>query len=348
MALHPSRLTWSLSVLLLVGLAQITLVASAVAAPDVVRIGTFTKTLPTIVAEAKGFWAEQNVTIELSQVTGSLQQAKALRDGEYDLAFSSADNAVNYRINRGNKLGAPLDVQIIAAQDLGAGLRLLAKPDFANVPSLRRARLALDAPDSGFAFVLYKMLGLNGLERGRDYDVTSLGGTAQRLTALLNNQTDATLLSAGFDVRARDAGFTSLMHVNDIVRPYLGIVIMGRESWMRAHDDSVVRFLRGYMNALAWSLDPLHRAEAIVLLAESSPGTSAALAAKQYEAQVAASDGLATDMTINVLGLRHVLDLRQEFGGFDEPKTPEELAGLASRQSGLWTDAFLNKAIQSR
>ena len=275
-------------------------VARAAASNSLVRVGYFSKNLPTIVAEAKGFWSAQGLQVQLTQVAGSVPQAQALASGQYDLAFCSADNTVNYRLNDNNPLGQRLDFQIIAGQDLGAGLGLFSRAGFTTIELLSGAHISVDAADLGFAYVLYKMLREHGLERGAQYNVTPLGGTAQRFAALVSNQTDATLLSAGFDVRAAAAGFLELTSVNQLVRPYLGSVIEGSESWMESHREVVVRFLRGYYKALQWSLDPSKRDEAISLLLSTTPGADAKLATALYEAQADRTDGLVSDLTINV------------------------------------------------
>jgi len=322
-------------------------VIKAAAAASPVRVGYFSKNLPTIVADVKGFWAAEGLQVQLLQVAGSVPQAQALASGQYDLAFCSADNTANYRLNANNPLGRQADFQIIAGQDLGAGLGLFVAPGIADAKALAGARISVDAPDSGFAFVLYAILRLAGLERGVQYNVTTLGGTAQRFAALTQNQTDATLLSAGFDVRAAAAGFPELASINQLIRPYLGSVIEGREHWMAANRETVVRFLRGYYKALQWSLAPASQDEATALLLAATPGAGSKLAAALYAAQVQRTDGLIEDMTVNVPGLLNLLALRQMFGGFAQPRTVQDLAFLASRRSGLWTNTYLNRAIDT-
>ena len=298
----PRRLAIGLAVAGAAGLAAPTVIRAAAAA-NLVRVGLFSKNLPTIVADAKGFWAAEGLQVQLLQVAGSLPQAQSLASGQYDLAFCSADNTANYRLNASTPLGQQVDFQIIAGQDLGAGLGLFARPGIASIEALAGARISVDAPDSGFAFVLYAILGSHGLEQGKQYDVTTLGGTAQRFAALSQNQTDATLLSAGFDGRAAAAGFPELSSVNQLIRPYLGSVIECSERWMTTNRATVVRFLRGYYKALQWSLAPSNQDEATALPLAATPGTDAKLATALYAAQVERKDGLIEDMTVNVPGL---------------------------------------------
>jgi len=342
----PRRLAIGLATAGAAGLAAPSVIKAATAT-SLVRVGLFSKNLPTIVADAKGFWAAEGLQVQLLQVAGSLPQAQSLANGQYNLAFCSADNTANYRLNENNPLGQQVDFQIIAGQDLGAGLGLFARPGIASVEALAGARISVDAPDSGFAFVLYAILGQHGLERGVQYDVTTLGGTAQRFAALAQNQTDATLLSAGFDVRAAAAGFAELSSANQLVRPYLGSVIEGSERWMAANRPTVVRFLRGYYKALQWSLASVNRDEATALLLAATPGIEATVAVALYAAQIERADGLIEDMTVNVPGLLNLLALRQASGGFAQSRTVQDLAFLASSHSGLWTNTYLNRAIGS-
>ncbi|HYY97516.1 MAG TPA: ABC transporter substrate-binding protein [Pyrinomonadaceae bacterium] len=315
--------------------------AQATPAPATLRVGVFARTLPMLAAQLKGFLAEENLTVSYLQVQSSTQQFTSLRDGQYDIINTAIDNVVNYRLNDSNPIGARLDVQSFMGTDYGTGLSLVSKPAFATFESLRGKRLGVDAPDSGFAYVLYKMMRQHGLERGLDYEVVVIGGVAARYNALLAGTIDATLLSGGFEVRAANAGYASLELVTEVADPYMSGVSAARQSWMEQNRDVVVRFIRANYAATQWSLDPANREEAIALLM-TQPNTDRPLAEQLYDEQLNEETGLIPDLSIDRLGLYNVLKLREEFGGFD---SAQNLRRLTTPPSGIYDLSYLRAAL---
>jgi ABC-type nitrate/sulfonate/bicarbonate transport system substrate-binding protein len=312
--------------------------------PATLRVGVFARSLPMLAAEAKGFFARENLTVSFLQVQSSTQQFTSLRDGQYDIVQTAADNVANYRLNDSNPIGARLDVQIFMGQDLGTGLSVVARPGINSIEDLRGKTLSVDAPDSGFAYVLYKILRQHGLERGTDYQIVQTGGVFARYQGLMAGAFDATLLSSGFELRATNAGYPLLESVTAVADPYLSGVSAARQSWMEQNRDVVVRFIRASYDATQWSTDPANREEAIALLM-AQPNTSRALAEQLYEEQLDEETGLIPDLSLDRLGLLNVLELREEFGGFD---AAQNLRRLTTPASGLYDLSYRRDAVHDK
>jgi ABC-type nitrate/sulfonate/bicarbonate transport system substrate-binding protein len=310
--------------------------------PAALRLGFFTRSLATLAAQAEGFDAAEGVAVEEFPVSGSRQAFQFLRDGLYDIVLASADNPVNFRLNPHNATGAALDVRMFMGADYGMNLTLVAQPGLTRVEDLRGKALAVDAPDSGFAFVLYKIMRLHGLERDVDYAVVSAGGTPARFSALLSGQFDATLLNSGFELRAAAAGRVLLDSVGAVASPYLGQVFSATVPWLVEHEDAVVRFTRAYVRAVRWARDPSNREAAIALLA-TQPNTSGALAEQIYAVQVSDGVGLIPEARIDRKGLYNVLALRAEFNGFE---MHENLRRLSAPAGGLFDLSFYRAALR--
>jgi ABC-type nitrate/sulfonate/bicarbonate transport system substrate-binding protein len=309
--------------------------------PAALRVGVFARSLPMLAAEAKGFFARENLSVSFLQVQSSTQQFTYLRDGRYDIIQTAVDNVVNYRLNGSNPVGARFDAQMFVGMDLGTGLSVVARPGINSVEDLRGKVLSVDAPDSGFAYVLYKILRAHGLERGTDYQIVQTGGVFARYQGLLAGQFDATLLSSGFELRATNAGYNLLESVTAVANPYLSSVGAARQSWMEQNRDVLVRFIRAGYDATRWCTDPANREEAIALLM-AQPNTSRALAEQLYEEQLDADTGLIPDGSLDRLGLLNVLELRAEFGGFDER---QNLRYLTTPASGLYDLSYRRAAV---
>ena len=156
-------------------------------------------------------------------VASSPGQFRSLVDGEIDVAFTSPDNVLAYRFSPTNPLGGVLDVGIVSGIDRGLGLALYGRPGFDGAEALRGARVGVDVPASGFALAMYALTASLGVPRG-EYELLALGSTPRRLTALLAGDCDVTMLNAGNELVAEEAGCVRLASVADVCAPYLGTV----------------------------------------------------------------------------------------------------------------------------
>ena len=308
-------------------------------APITVRVGYFSPSLPLMAAQAKGFFAEENIALSTFQVRSSVQMFQRVRDGLMDVAISSPDNPVNYRLNPHNAVGQALDVTMLYGADLGLQLSLVGRGPFTTIGDLRGKRIGVDAPDSGFAYVLYKILANHGLAR-TDYTVVVVGGTPIRLAALRAGSIDATLLNADSVVRAGNEGMNLLAPVAEVATPYLGTVASARESWLAANPGLAVGFIRAYWRGQQWALDPANHAEAVALL-RTLPNTPAPLAEQIYAQLTQDPTGLIPDASLDRRGLLNVIRLRDEFGGFE---TDQNLRWLDTPASGIFDLSFYRRA----
>lgn len=319
-------------------------------APATIRLGTFGQTLQTLVAEQKGFFAEQNLTVSVLSVTSSTQQFQFLRDNQYDMISTSPDNVINYRLNPNNALASIINAKVIAGTNYGNNISLIGQPGMTALTDFRGRSMVLDSTVSGFAFVMYKMLKEVGLTKDVDYTVVPCGGGTQRYQAMLNGRcgsngiviTGGALLSGGTEFQIADAGFPTLKRLQGVASldPYLGGSIAAKEDWLARNDDVAVRFLVALIQATDWILDPNNKEEAIQML-QALPNTSRLAAERNYEVAVTPGVGLIPDQTIDRQGLYTVLALRDEFGGFEQP---QNIRRLSTPAGGLYDRSYLREA----
>ncbi|HEV7899156.1 MAG TPA: PhnD/SsuA/transferrin family substrate-binding protein [Planosporangium sp.] len=188
-------------------------------------VGTFTPSVLLRVARRIGALDAVALTVREQPVASSPAQFRSLLRGDLDAVLTSPDNVVAYRFVPDNPLGRTADVRILLGVDRGLGLALYARPGLTSVSSVRGGTVGVDVANSGFAFALYELLASVGLHRYRDYRLVELGSTPRRLDALLAGDCDATMLNAGNDLRADDAGCRRLIRVVDVTTPYLGTVL---------------------------------------------------------------------------------------------------------------------------
>jgi len=186
-------------------------------------VGTFTPSLLIDLARSSGALERAGLDVTESLVPSSPAQFTSLEAGEFDVVFTSPDNVLAYHFLSANPLKRSIPLQIVRGIDRGLGLSLWTAPSVADTTELRGSVLAVDVPQSGFAFVAYALLERAGLRPG-DYAIESLGSTPRRTDALIAGTCAATILNAGNELRAHGAGCALVSRVADL-GPYYGTVL---------------------------------------------------------------------------------------------------------------------------
>lgn len=203
-------------------------------------VGYFSPPLVLRVAERLGRFADADLEVVASPVSSSPGQFRSLEAGEFDVIFTSPDNVLAYRF-LDNPLGHAVPVSILAGVDRGLGLSLWTSPATPDVEMVRGGVVAVDVPQSGFAFAAFELLARRGLHEG-DYVIESLGSTPRRGEALANGACRATILNAGNELRAESTGCHRIADVVEL-GPYVGTVLAALDSEDRATNDVRRRFV---------------------------------------------------------------------------------------------------------
>jgi ABC-type nitrate/sulfonate/bicarbonate transport system substrate-binding protein len=264
---------------------------------------------PYWAAEANGLFACEGLEVALDFTPDSVEMARNLHNGVYDLALSSIDNIVAYDEGQGEvDLGGPADFAALFGVDNGL-LSLVTAPDIQTFADLKGRTLSVDAMTTGFAFVLREMLEVNGVS---DSDVTFVkaGGGAQRLAALVEGRQDATLLNAPLDIVAEAKGRRRLAFARDTIGAYQGVCGCARRDKAAAGRASIEAFIRAFHAGVAWLADPANRAAAVALLCARMKAMQPEIAERAYDRLLDSQDGIYRDLRINREGTRTVLRLR--------------------------------------
>jgi ABC-type nitrate/sulfonate/bicarbonate transport system substrate-binding protein len=298
------------------------------------RLGLFSPSLPHLVAIREGYYEERGVTVEQQRIPSSAGLYRALRDGGLDVALTSPDNIANFRLN---KVGdGRLDARIIAAVDQAGSISLMGRPGIDAPGQIRRGTVGVDARNSGFAFLLYELLNSVGLTPDIDYRVLEAGGTPSRFEALLAGSFEATILNAGFDVRAQAGGGSLLIPTVDVIPDYLSTVLAARGEYLDQTPDPVSRFVSGFRQAMNDCLDPTRHADCTDLVVgewQVDPDVAARMVAAAADART----GVVPDAVIAPARLKVVLELRERWGGFSEDL---DIAAEIRRPRGLVDERF--------
>ncbi len=268
---------------------------------DRLRLIAFSRPPALVAADHGGHFAAESLAVELTQARGSAPQIDALLAGEFDLAHTAADNVV-MRIDRDEA-----DLTVVLVAELGIAQRLVVRPEISSIADLRGRALGVDAVESGYATLLYAMLERRGLARDA-YRPVSVGGTAQRLDALLDGTIAGAMLAPPHDIRALAAGARIVASASEDFPGYPALTVAARRTWARAHQDLVGRYCRALLRGARWAADPGNRARVIDLLAAAGDSPEAAIAT--YEAEARAREVAAPTLAQARAAIARVVELR--------------------------------------
>jgi ABC-type nitrate/sulfonate/bicarbonate transport system substrate-binding protein len=282
------------------------------------KLVLFTQRSPLVVGQAKGFFAEEGIRLDITLTRNSVEQIRGILAGTWDLAQTATDNVIAYVESEG------VDLAVFAGEERGLNISLFVQPGIKSVKDLKGKVLGVDAVATGFTFILRKMLILNGLDLNRkDYELVAVGGTAQRLQALKEGKVAGTLLNMPYDDMAKQQGFVPLVAAKDVVDTFLASTWVGRRAWAAKNPDLLVRFIRAYIKSVDWLSNPSNKKEAVAIMAKEQK-VSDEVAAKRLAQEVNPATGVVPRAAIDVKGIEAVMQLRAEAGLLKMPLPPAE------------------------
>jgi ABC-type nitrate/sulfonate/bicarbonate transport system substrate-binding protein len=208
---------------------------------------------------------------------------------------------------------AKVDAVIVTGGDNGYN-RILVQPEIASYADLRGKTVVVDAPNTAYAFLLYKVLKDAGLNKG-DYNVKAVGGTPARLDAMLKDKSNAAgVINPPFSFRGVQAGLKDMGSAAKAIGAYQADGAFVLRAWAQANSDALVRYIKAYVEGRRWLLDPANKAEAVNLLVDRLK-LAPEVAAQSYTIATDPTDGIARDANFDLDGFKNVLKLRAEIEG---------------------------------
>ena len=230
---------------------------------------------------------------------------------------------------------AKVDVVVVLGGDNGWN-DLIVQPEIRTYADLRGKSVVVDAPDTAFAFQLYQMLRLKGVQLD-EITVKPVGATRFRLQAMTSDKSvAASMLNLPFSLQAQAAGLKKLATAVDVIGPYLSTTAFTLRGWARDNGDTLTRYIQAYVEGLRWVLKPTNKGEAVALLADGLkiPNETAE---RCYAIAIAPRGGFMPDGKIDLDGFRNVLKLRAtlhgDWGGVPPP--PERYLDVSHYERAL-------------
>jgi ABC-type nitrate/sulfonate/bicarbonate transport system substrate-binding protein len=292
--------------------------------------------LPVVVADSHGIFVKYGVEVETENLPNSDVLRANLAAGKGDLAYLAVDNAVAM-VELAHQ-----DVIIVMGGE-GSQNELMAQPEIKSIKDLHGKTLIVDAPNTAYALQMKKILLLNGMQAGKDYEMKAFGATPARLAAMREHKEFAgSMLGPPSSLAAKREGFVSLGSVPELIGPYQAAGYFAERQWAQEHRSAIEKYLGAVIEAQRWLMAPANKQQVIELMIKESH-LAPEVAAETYESSMTRPGGYEKDAAFDLEGFKNVLKLRAEVEGQwgGHPPAPEKYydasfynAVLAKLQSG--------------
>jgi ABC-type nitrate/sulfonate/bicarbonate transport system substrate-binding protein len=275
---------------------------------DALKVVVFegVQNLPIFAAIENGFFRDGDLEVNLTFTPDSQTLRSGLARGAFQIAHTAVDNAVAMVELAGD------DVTVVMGGDNGFNSLVVQSP-IEDVAQLRGKTVLVDAPNTAFALVLYKILAMHGLGRG-DYQVQPVGATPLRLERMVTDRdAAAAIMNLPFLIHGQRAGLRTVCRAVDVIGPYLSTAGFTLRVWARENSGILIRYIRAYVEGLRWVVDPSRRRQAEGLLV-TRLHLPADVAREAYD-RVIEGGGFMRDAAIDVGGFANVMALRAEIEG---------------------------------
>jgi ABC-type nitrate/sulfonate/bicarbonate transport system substrate-binding protein len=299
------------------------------AAPQTIRVLCLARPLPVMIAESRGVLAKYGIEVEYLVRPSSGSLRSDLAAGKGDVAFLAVDNDVAMVDSAG------VDVVIVMGAESSEN-EIIAQPGTKSIADLRGHTLLVDATNTAYALELKKVLQMNGMQAGKDYQLKPVGSTPFRLQAMRENREyAAAVMNPPFSIMAKQGGMISLGSMRTLLGADLDRGTFALRAWARDNSELLERYLAAYVEGQRWLMAPANRQQVVDLVMKES-NLPEATAGDWYAAMVQ-NGGYAKDASFDVEGFKKTLQLRAEIeaGGNAAAPAAEKYYDLSYYRAAL-------------
>jgi ABC-type nitrate/sulfonate/bicarbonate transport system substrate-binding protein len=279
-------------------------------AADRVRIGlsSFTPINAAVwIAEDKGLFKKYGIDPEVILIGGaSAGGVSSLIAGDVQFLGGAGGAVVSAGLN-----GA--DVVMIASIVNRGVQRVMARSDIIKPEDLRGRRVGVTRLGAASHLVLLMMLRAWGMTAA-DVQTMQIGSSPAMMAALEKGGIDAAVLTEPTFFFAEDQGYRVLADLADMDIYYLHSMIDTTRGYIRTHRDVALRFLRGYIEGIAFFKN--NRKESIEVLAKKLRTAPSQTKYLEWSHALYSSGYFENTPYVSLRGVNTLL----EFLGKDNPK----------------------------
>jgi NitT/TauT family transport system substrate-binding protein len=310
--------------------AGIVLILACVAPASALDKVTFGQVSPTatvwpgVVATKKGFFAANNIEMEVISI-GVSPGMQAVAAGSLDIMHNTCNAPISFYEGGGR------NVRISLVSMATHPALLIGKKGMKSAAELKGKVVGTSSIKSGSTILLRRLLKSLGLT-DKGYDVVAGQGSAQIFNGLQAGALDAVWLVPPQSYVAESAGYPVLGSFREVAPKFPFVCFVTNTEWLKTKHDVGRRFVKAWLEAVAWLHDPANRAEAEKLLAEALK-VPADAAAKTYDDLIVKNpDTFPRDGRLDPAALKEMVAIMVE---------GEELAAMPLGDLGRYLDDSL-------
>ena len=193
-------------------------------------------------AEVKAF-QRYGLDVSLLYIPSAPQVVRVMLAGDAQIAVTGGAAVVSANLS-----GA--DLVFIGGIVNVPAFYVMAAPKIKSIEELRGATVGVTRFGSSSDFAMRYVLQKHGLRPEKDVTLLQLGGMLELATALSKRLVAAATLSSPADLRARKSGAQQLINMATTGVSFPQSAIVTTRSYIQAHQDEVLNFLRAYAEGM--------------------------------------------------------------------------------------------------
>lgn len=210
------------------------------------------------IAQKKGFFEKYGLAVELIYFQGGSQVIQAMLGGDVPLTVTAGPEGVVAKLQ-----GA--DISLLSANNPTMHFSLFVAPEIKKAADLHGKKAGVSRFGSASDFSMRYIFKSMGLSEG-DVTIVQIGDNPSRLAALRSNAIQASVFTSPNTVRARKAGFSSMVDAYKLGLKFHGSGIAAAGAFVRDHRPVVEAFFKGFLEGVAFAKQ--NRPESIRLIKE--------------------------------------------------------------------------------
>lgn len=186
---------------------------------------------------------KQGLDAEILMIPVSSRALQAALAGEIQFMTSGGVANINANMAGGDFVGITSTISTFV-------FKIIGQPDIKEPSQLKGKKVAISRLGGASDFSLRYALDHWGLVPDKDVAIIQIGGEAEGMLALQNKAVDAATISEPFTTIAQREGFSVVADLSRLNVPYTLHGIGTRRSFIRDRRDTVIRFLRAYVEGI--------------------------------------------------------------------------------------------------
>lgn len=297
----PKKFFTSLTVPVLIISALVLMPVSSARAADRVRLSYISdspgSSAPYWIAKEAGFYKKYGLDVELIFINGSTRGIQSLIAGDLDFTGAVGTSAINGRLAGG-------DIFIIDSLVNTLPYYIIGKPSIKLPEDLKGRTLATHIPGTSADFAVRLALRKFGIDY-KDIRAVMVGGATARVAAVINGQTDFTMVTEPGKIQGENAGMKLIIDMAKLNIPFQFSCTVTSGRNIRERPEIVEKMVKAMANAVHFF--KTNKKESIRIMAQYTRGATPAVLEGSWAAY---AELLEKDLHPTMEGLRDTLEVQ--------------------------------------